>query len=887
MHRNAPDGRSEVAVGTSPPHLDELRRRVLGYTFGGPHAEWCEPTLGGGMPLPTDPRSPQSEIAVFRGCQKYATCDLIPESSRWTPWPELTEDQRQQLRTLRCYRASATTAWDAQATPSRFQRGPDGRWVGNPFGLRTPELVASVRETTDRPGPDGTPHHRDLQPCPVGGCVTPEMQRDYMAECAASGDPAPSLGRSHVCPFFYRHTSDALTHALPNPLRFAQCYVTLPAFRRFLKDAGVVVVAPVHRSPEGASDIGDSYWYPFYSGYAFLQVPTRAPSDDGSTDPTLAPRWLLTRIARQRRYRSAHKLPVREIFRGAESGLLTTAWEREKRLVSVSEGQASLFLLQWVLARRLASLLRSTRTGTVPIDIVGTLEWRYAQRGDPFFSKLAELEGVGYDLADLFGLIRRDGEYVRAASLHEDLQLLGLLDDSGVVTQRLTCAVRWLAARLSWAASGAPSDREVSAGVDDPGGLDEAVLSWLGPCAHHAAQLVIHAGEDQTAALPSLVQLLLAIASRGVVPPPHKSMGWPELEHMRLATQDPTGAASAVEHWLNDENPGGFSHVCRLVPQMHILVRARWTTPLRWMFVPTAVLAQPVPGGRTSFRVSSGLIAMVEDDIAGLPYQLSSEDDASRDAVLTRFESVLPVLSFLSAVELGCLQDDIIDAYREWEARRPRISQAVHFLREVRDDLRRLGTETAKEVGELVDVLAGQFFVQLTPPVDAVRRGPEAVDASRAAHEAVASFNKYYGSRYCVAELSISDEIKGAKIDVIPYEQRYTQDEKLSSRAYDALRFLLLDLLAQRAPYTGGEPLHLKVVSEVSGACSFVLLVPGDFGFDWSYPETELGELPRGRGLNNTFGTAVALGAVRAGCGRPANAPGTTEVFVSFTRSSV
>lgn len=752
MRSDAPQG-PDHASGTSESHLNELRRRVLGYAFGSPPPEWCEPAQGDGMPLPINPSSPELEFGRFKGCHKYSTCSLIPESARWTPWSELTEDQRQQLREVRCYRASRASSWDPEATPSRRSLGPQGRWVGNPFGLRTPELIARAQETSSGPEPDRNALHRDLQPCPVGGCVTPEMQRDFASECALRGKPVPALSHSPVCPFFYRHTSETLSHALPNPLRFAQCYITLPPFRRLLEETGVVVVAPVHRSPEGTSVGGESYWYPFFSGYAFLQVPTRAPGEKGILDPTLAPRWFLTRVARQRRHRSAHRLPIGEVFESAESGFLTTGWERDRRLVSVSEGQATVFLLQWILARRFIARLEITGPSAT-IDVAGETEWRYAHKGDPFFSKLADLEKVGYDLNELFGLIRRDGEYIRRATLRDDLQLLGILDRSGAATERLSCAIQWLRARLSGVAPGPElSPDHESRGAEDPLGLDNAVLLWLGKWSDATERLLASAQQDSGPVLPSLVQILISIASRGAVRPPNGSVSWSDLERVPLAIRDLADTASRVERWLLDQNPSSFSHICRLVPQMHILVRAHWTAPLRWLFVPTALLAQP------PFRVSSGLIAMVEDDITGLPYQLSRDLHVAQDRVLESFQRALPVFSFLSAVEFGCLQDDIVDAYREWESRRPRISEAVHFLREISGDLGRLGTDAAEEVGKLVDVLAGQFFVQLTPPDEAARRSPEAVDAAGAARDAVASFNAYFATRYCGAELALADDL--------------------------------------------------------------------------------------------------------------------------------
>src|SRR5581483_6944300 len=134
------------------------------------------------------------QYGFYTGCRKYAECDLIPDSVRWRAWDELTDEEKDTLRNTNCYRAtrvvwdpvnktgieSKRSSWDPQALPSRRSNLLDAHWVGNPFGVRTP-ILGKIAQDARETGVDLSAH-RDLSPCPVGGCVTPEMQRDYLWE---------------------------------------------------------------------------------------------------------------------------------------------------------------------------------------------------------------------------------------------------------------------------------------------------------------------------------------------------------------------------------------------------------------------------------------------------------------------------------------------------------------------------------------------------------------------------------------------------------------------------------------------------------------------------------------------------------------------------------
>ena len=120
-----------------------------------------------------------------------------------------------------------------------------------------------------------------------------------------------------------------MTAAVRNPQRFTQCYVTLPEMRTLLRRIGLIVAAPVFRDASGSSE---ALWYPFYSGFAFLQLPTRAPGRADQFDSTLPMRWQATAAARLQLRRVHRALPILKVFHEVESGTLLTGWEKKARL---------------------------------------------------------------------------------------------------------------------------------------------------------------------------------------------------------------------------------------------------------------------------------------------------------------------------------------------------------------------------------------------------------------------------------------------------------------------------------------------------------------------------------------------------------------------------
>ena len=152
-------------------NLSEIEKRRRGYAFGGPEIAWCDPGSSPGIHLPVDPNDPNSTVERFTGCRKYRDCDLIPDSARWHRWEDLSQQDREALNSAHCYRASRPSgAWDSLALQSRATGGADAIWIGNPFGVRNEALGQRSREL---PLADANAtHHRDLDPCPIGGCIT-------------------------------------------------------------------------------------------------------------------------------------------------------------------------------------------------------------------------------------------------------------------------------------------------------------------------------------------------------------------------------------------------------------------------------------------------------------------------------------------------------------------------------------------------------------------------------------------------------------------------------------------------------------------------------------------------------------------------------------------
>ncbi len=862
----------------------EILRRRLGYAFGGPDRDWCDPAdarqerKGMGLPVSPDATLGDKDTANqrFTGCLKYANCDLIDESVRWRPWIELSEQEQETLKSVHCYRATKrrwdwnaekwdqdkrSWDWDQEALESR-RNAPGGAWIANPFGVRTDKLGDLAKQVREHKA--DICEHRDLSPCPIGGCVTPEMQRDYLFSLRdASGEatsaeiqPEDLWKTARVCPFFYRHTDHNLTDAVANPQRFTQCYVTLPEVRDLLLYAKFVVAAPIFRTSIRSGGLGEAFWYPFYSGFSFVQLPTRAPTDLGFKDVTLPMRWQATAAVRSQPTRVFHELPIQRVFEASERGDLVSPWESSARIVSISEGQASTFLLTWVLARRLMALCTESRESE-PFNISSTLEWEYE---DGKVIRRLLKRGYEVEVISLLGVEEKGKEngekcFFRISTLLEDLKLLGICDNEGAPTERLRFCLKWIKARM------AESRRAKGTGKT----LGHAIREWLesgGPRVTPLLKQICNRALDHEA-LAGFCWVLLAAATGGSIVLPEKP-DWDSLKMIEVANLSRLKETVS----LLDEEAKKGAGLWRQVPPLHILVRAGWSSPLRWVFIPLGVEAvastvEDFENNRPRVRTHSGLILMFEDSLLSLPYSVRPSPIAKNDPVLKRLELILPLLVTVASIEEAHVREDFIQGEERWQALRDTVDDARHLISNVRMDLAKVRTEESTFVVQLLANLQRRFITLPEDPRPA-KDAQASIDLAKAAQAAVEDFNSYYASphRYGVrAELELKGSNFVARIRPLEESHEGESKESVTERAEAAVELLVFEALVERFP-SPLVPLTVRVID--SGAShdyltlEFISSKPLP---EWDSSSATLDFWSRGRGSYLIFSLASYLGA--------------------------
>lgn len=848
-------------------HLVQISRRQLGYAFGGPDPKWCQPIPGAGMSLPVDPNKDagdESEHQTFTGCFKYSTCSLISDEVRWKPWEKLTTEQQESLKKVRCYRATSKwwdpetkqletrkrAGWDPNMVKSRRAGNGESEWIGNPFGIRTPEIGEIAREMQQ--GGFDTAEHRDLSPCPIGGCVTPEMERDYRWD--SNYPEGIDWATAEVCPLFFRHVDNELVTATPNPQRFTQCYVTLTPVRELLSKAGIIAVAPIFRASQGTVSIGDAFWYPFYSGFSFLQLPTRAPNEKNWTDPTLQFRWQATTTVRQQTTRVFRTLPIHKLFEGVEKGELLSPWEKQAGIVSVSEGQASALLLQWLLISRLEEVIKD-KTGH-QVDIVSHCEWLYeawsGRKGDRGIC--GKLFDLGYDIEREFNIKLRDNAAFRYSSLDEDLRLLGLVDTNGRPTERLKCCIFWLKEQCLQASLDRASGHNIS------NDLWSAAWEWLGPALPHVLQILARDGKLDKQQLWILCWLLIHAATSGLISLPDAS-NLSKFNLKKIAIHD----SQALSRRLKEYKEGIFARICRLVPPVHVIVRANWSSPVRWIFLPIGEASQIIAeddSGSLRAKVSSGLIILLEDDLHSLPYKPNLSE--GEDNVLTRLWGMRRIISAVARIEEGHVRDDLILAKEWWDFQRPFAESVQHLIRTIRRVVELRGDASAEFVSRVLANLESLFLI---PPEEHISEDLVAIDVKHAAQEAIDAFTALY------------QEVKGITFNLITYGDDFeasvrplvsTYDgedpESIKRRTSAGLLVLLLDVLAQRAAKKESwVSIHLDVAEGPPSRLIIDINLPSEFE-EWQVWDSDNDSLNiwgRGRGFYTTFFTARAIGSKR------------------------
>lgn len=851
--RDSTSGEGNIPSDTQSPraqndeHVLEIQRRQFGYAFGGPEESWCAPGANSPrveLPIIRDDQSNSGKTDRFTGCLKYRTCHLVPEEIKWRRWEDLQESEREQLRSIGCYRASRPRSdWDSLALVSRRARPDDARWIGNPFGIRTPLLKEIIDEIRSRNG--DVREHRDLWPCPLGGCVTPEMQRDHLAG-SSQVDPretANTWANTTACPFYYRHTDANLTVAIKNSQRFTQCYLTLPGLLKDMKRFGLVVGAPIIRAivPTGS---GESYWYSFYSGFSFLQLPPRYPQSE-ARDPLLPFRWIVTTLARLQTERVYRSLPIGKVFEGAESGFFLTAWERSQRIVSISDGQATSFLLQWVLLQRLKTLISEHRPGSDSLDLTQTVSWTYEQSD----GVVARLENLGFssELKRLHLTVTESGGSLRSATLLEDFLTLGLLENgpTGFLgSERVRHCVAWLRARFANFAAEHPPDS-----------LEALIRDWLKPMCP-ALEDITRSTADQLAALDLLADISVCLMRSAGIDLKSKHgkspRGWAGLREITVAN------LRELPDRITTFEQDVFDKVCRLVPSVHFLVRAETTVPLRWLFVPSAAGAEKV---HTPATVRSGLIVLVEDELTSSPYVGGRVNQ--HDSVLERLYGFLPILLLAASIEEEHVRSEYILAQGQWAIQRNQFEWLQHLIKTIRNSITSSEGCDADYVEALLVTLQQSLSVlpeqrQLSQP------NPIAVPVLEAATTALDVFHSFYGKRKRSHATFINECPSRVSALITPLSQTHRHETTASQlqRASRDLTLLLLDLFCQRADANEKEFTFQLSQDLSNGTVHFSIQLEKSVDDSWIWDSRQpLDHWDIGRGFYLTFSASQAMGS--------------------------
>ena len=383
--------------------------------------------------------------------------------------------------------------------------------------------------------------------------------------------------------------------------------------------------------------------------------------------------------------------------------------------------------------------------------------------------------------------------------------------------------------------------------------LGHAVREWLGSGGPRTLQLANEAWnhKPRLEGLPTLCWILLAAATKGSVVVPEQP-DWDSFQKIQAVDFDLlTKSVDSLE-----EETSTFSRLCRLVPPLHILVRAKWSRPLRWIFVPLAV-ESPLPtqgqsiSDRSTVRIHSGLILMLEDEVESAPYRSERESEKSPDRVVYRLQQILPLLTAVASIEGEHVREDLIQGQERWQALRDTVDDTRHLISNIRMDLGSIQSEDSQFVVRLLANLERRF---LTLPETArpEKRARALVDVAKVAEKAASDFNSYYPRRFgTLAEVDLEGGDFIAQIH--PIEESYVgeSEHSVAERAEAAMELLLLEMLVERVP-SRKRPITLRVIDRKSEPTCVT---------EWKSPPETLDSWSRGRGSYLTFSLAGALGA--------------------------
>jgi hypothetical protein len=617
--------------------------------------------------------------------------------------------------------------------------------------------------------------------------------------------------------------------------------LTKSGVRHTLEKAGFIVAAPVFRSLTDKAGVQETFWYSFYSGFSYIQLPIGGFETFDRPELEYAFRWQATSISRQMTSAKAKALSILMLFESVENAKGLLEWERDERVLSISEGYSSWQLLYWVLIQRLKAAVNATSENLEELNIYDELEWEYA-KVDENNALLVTLREMGYDIENNFSLKERDGSFYRRASLSDDLYLLGLTDVDGKPTERLNFIINWVHAR----------NRDPRA--DDPllvtlQSALKAGLQFFDKCLDpdHSFSIIAY-----------LCLGMLATICHDCIQTPEGG----EVESLRELFV--TDAAKLRAHI--DERESRIESVSRLNPRVHLLVRAYSPVPIRWMFVPMweRLDSPPIANNRVMTKSQSGIILLLKDELTSMAYNpewTSTKDDT----VVARIRLIYPLLDATFRIEEALIRESLVSVKEWWDEQRDQAASMQHYIKDVRNELKRFErVEGFSQVYHLLAYLDSYF--RLPPEKEGVEdNSPAAVDVAQAAKEAVVERNAFHEVSGARIKVDFECEEPEAIALITSLDRKYEEEEdvKVIARAQGRMMMFLNDLLIQREAH-GARQMVLRVAS-TPDSISVEVRTPRPFHerFLWDSNLSDISKWPVGRGWYSTFSFARAMGSER------------------------
>lgn len=402
------------------------------------------------------------------------------------------------------------------------------------------------------------------------------------------------------CPYlFLKPLEDGKNRS--NPYRFVQCYVNNPEFIEFLESNDYIASAAlfrIHHIKENKTLYSDEFWYPFFTGNAYVQLPTFAPLDIINDDNEKFPeklRWLVTTQRNELKINSIKDSNKFNLFEKIQ----TTKFNKDcdNRYIDVCDGYASFLMLYFIICRRLESIKEKKREIKY---FYNNIEWIYSDLNIDFLDwvyKYYKPESISDTEREIKILklkyCQEKDQWIRNSTWKDDLQLLGLIDKDCKSTKRF-----------------------------------EFFKIWF--------EKDIEASDDKIRDYKKKLQEIITIND-----------GTFDCENFPISIKNDIDYSDSLNY---DAAKVNFT----LQPPMHIIVRAFQNTPIRWMFIPFGVFWQET---ESKFINTSGMILLLRDNLNSRAYnpQIAQE----KNIIHNRINELLPVLTSLFTIEEQSLQDHV------------------------------------------------------------------------------------------------------------------------------------------------------------------------------------------------------------------------------------